>query len=139
MNKPTPQHVTFYRTEGRYNLVNSSEVSAQYIFRLPPDAPKEITRGHLIAIDKDENYSPGDLTPLELARWILEVYEGYWIHTGKNNIAALIGYLESIEPQEVVNRAEYNLEYAKYQVWYWANKQSEYENELDGLKGAVIP
>jgi hypothetical protein len=138
MNKPNPQHVTFCRLEGRYNLLDPSEVSAQYVFRLPPDAPKELKRAYLIDIDKDENYTNDDVTALELAEWIKSVYEGYWMHWDKEKIAALIEYLYSIEPQEEIKRAEYNLEYAKYQVWFWTKKQAEYEAELRDLKDGEI-
>lgn len=105
---------------------------------MPSDAPKELKRAYLIDIDKDENYTNDDVTALELAEWIKSVYEGYWMHWDKGKIAALIEYLYSIEPQEEIKRAEYNLEYAKYQVWFWTKKQAEYEAELRDLKDGEI-
>ncbi|MCR8982628.1 hypothetical protein [Brevibacillus laterosporus] len=133
MDKPIAQHVTFYRAEGRYNILDSSEVSAQYIFRLPPDAPNKLSRSFLIDIDKDYTYSNDDMTALELAEWIQSVFDSYWIHTSKKQVAELVEYLRSIEGQEEIKRAEYNLEYAKYQVWEWTNKLNEYQGVFDKL------
>ncbi|MCR8939792.1 hypothetical protein O0555_21055 [Brevibacillus laterosporus] len=131
MDKPIAQHVTFYRAEGRYNMLNSSEVSAQYIFSLPPDAPNKLSRSFLIDLDKDYNYSNDDMTALELAEWIQSVFDSYWIYTGKKQVAELVEYLRSIEGQEEVKRAEYDLAYANYQVWYWTQKQLEYQKNSD--------
>ncbi|MNJ48942.1 hypothetical protein D3C77_441520 [compost metagenome] len=130
MNKPERKHVTFYRYQGRYNFC-STEEQAQYIFRLPEDAPENLKRGFLIDLEKDEDYNDGDMTALELAEWIKDVYESYWIHSGVGEIKALFEYLESIEGDQERLRAEYELEHAKYQAAYWAAKVEE----LTGREG----
>lgn len=124
MDKPKKNYVTFYRAQARYNLC-SNEEQAQYVFKLQDDAPSEIRRGFLIDLEKDDGYSEDDMTAWELAEWIKSVYEGYWIHSGVKEITALCEYLESIDDEQEKLRIEYELEHAKYQAHYWAEKVKE--------------
>lgn len=137
MEKPQKNSINFYRTEGNYNLLNSKDKSAQYRFHFPNGRPEDIATSFLIDIEKDENYSEKDMTPLELAEWILSVYESYWIHTGKGDVQKLIDYLRAVEPQEAVKRAEWNVENAKYQIWDWNQKLAKFEKELEQAKEDV--
>ncbi|MNB81415.1 hypothetical protein D3C75_281970 [compost metagenome] len=128
MEKPIKKFVTFYRTQGRYNLC-STEEDAQYIFiNLPEDAPKELRRGFLVDLEKDAGYNENDMTAVELAGWIKSVYESYWIHSDVKKITALYEYLESIEEEQEKLRNEYELEYAHYQLEYLTKLKSKEAN-----------
>lgn len=74
MNKPQENFVTYYRTEGNYNLLDSSEVSAQYTIK---------------GIDR-----------------------------------------ESIEEEQELLRAQYEVEYAKYKVYHWNEQLKKSESNL---------
>jgi hypothetical protein len=129
MNKPEKKHVTFYRTEGRFYIGDT----ARYVFQLPADAPKELERSFLVNLEKDWNYSDDETSALVLARWIHEVYESYFFHTGKSRIKALVDYLESIEDEQEALREAYELEYAKYQVGYWTARVEELTPESEAV------
>ena len=133
MKKPTPKHVTFYRTEGKYNWANSNEVSAQYIFNFPHltlEKIKEIglQQTFLINIDKDYEFLPEEYTALELTYELKSIIDGYFIHSDKPRIQKMVDYLEGIEAEQEKLRHEYAIENAKYQIRYW---QQELESLLN--------
>lgn len=80
-----------YRSEGKYNLLNPSEVSGQYVFTFRPDAPKGLQRSFLIDIEKDYTWTG---TPYEVALELKEVIDSYWINTDQPKIKAVVEYLE---------------------------------------------
>lgn len=132
MDKPKIKHVTFYRTEGRYNLFNPSERSARYAFTIPHLSVEQIKEMelktfYLIDLDKDYNFDPDSYTALEVAYELKDIIESYWINTDKEKIKKLIEYLESIEEQQGELRHWYKIENAKYQINYW-------EEELKALQ-----
>lgn len=136
MNKPQENFVTYYRVEGNYNLLDSSEVSAQYIIKgIDRGFAKEkgFRLSYSIDIDKDYGYNPKQETVLDLALWIKDVFDGYWIHTGKQEIKNLVDYLEGIEEEQELLRAQYEVEYAKYKVHEWAERLSKSESNLMAL------
>lgn len=134
MEQPKKNFVNFYRTEGRYNWLDSKEVSAQYVFSFPHltwDQIKEmgIKTSFTVDIEKDYDYSPDSYTALECLNEILSIYESYWIHTGKDEVRKTIEYLESIEEEQEQLRHQYDIDYAKYQIEYWTDKLSKLEEE----------
>ena len=132
MNKPEKKHVTVHRYEGSYNIFDPKEVTAQYHFRIPHLTHEQIKGIGLevnfhVDIEKDLWYDK-DYSPLDVAYEIRDIYEGYWIHTGKDKIKKMIEYLESIEEEQERLRHQYDVRYANYQISYWAR---ELENLLD--------
>lgn len=133
MNKPQENFVTYYRVEGNYNLLDSSEVSAQYIIKgIDREIAKEkgFRLSYSIDIEKDYDYNPKRETVLDLALWIKDVFDSYWIHTGKQEIQNLVDHLEAIEEEQELLRAQYEVEYAKYKVHEWAGRLSKSESNL---------
>ncbi|PIH59011.1 hypothetical protein [Paenibacillus sp. LK1] len=126
IQEPKKNFVTVTCQQGRYTL-GSSEESARYYFVIGRDDAKDLWKSFLVDIEKDcINYR--DMTPLEVAYEIKEVYDGYWIHSGVGDIQKMIDYLENIEEEEEKLREEYELEYAKYKVEYWSNQVKELES-----------
>jgi hypothetical protein len=134
--KPQKNHVYFYRHEGHYNLLNPNEKSAQYVFLFPhltTDQRNElgISSSFLVDLEKDCEFSPEEYTPLECLKEILEIYNSYWFHTGKEEVKKTIEYLESIEEEQEKLRHEYEIKYAKAKVEYWTNKLNELQVERE--------
>lgn len=130
MNKPEIKHVTFYRREGSFNWLNPKEVSAQYVFQFPHLSAAELkemnlTRSFLVNLEKDYRFEPESYTALDAAIEISSIYDSYWIHSGKEEIQALVDYLESIEEEQEQLRHLHKIENAKYQIEYW---KKELEN-----------
>lgn len=124
MNKPDKKHVYFTRHEGKYNLFNPSEVSAQYIFHnISTETGLQVS--YLIDLEKDYTWDNESYTALEVAREIQDVLDSYRFHSDQKKIKALIEYLESIEEEQEQIQREYDLDYAKYQVDYWTNRVNE--------------
>lgn len=86
-----------YRTEGRYNLLNPSEVSAQYVFTFRPDAPEGLSRSFLIDMEMDYTWTG---TPYEVALELQEVIDSYWMHSDKPRIKAVVEYLEKWDDKD---------------------------------------
>ncbi|MCA1025722.1 hypothetical protein LCM23_06430 [Cytobacillus kochii] len=131
MEKPQVKHVTFIRSEGKYDWLHPNEVSANYYFNIPHLSHEElkelnITTNYLVDLDKDYSCSPESYTPLELAYELKDIYNSYWIHSSQKEIERLIEFLEGIEEEQVQLRHEHSIENAKYQIHYW-------EMELDRL------
>ncbi|MGD7046997.1 hypothetical protein FZC83_02030 [Rossellomorea marisflavi] len=127
IEKPEVKHVTFYRNEGNYNWLKQSEVSAQYVFRFPHLTSEEVkekglTYSFLVDLDKDYDFSPESYTAYELADELRNIYDSYWIHSGKGEIKRVFDYLESIEEDQEKLRHQYEIEYAKYKIQFWENK-----------------
>jgi hypothetical protein len=80
-----------YRTEGSYNVLNYSDKSAQYVFNLREDAPKELKRSFLIDLGKDNHFTG---SALEVAYELQAIIDSYWINTDKEKIKFLVEYLE---------------------------------------------
>jgi hypothetical protein len=92
---------TFYRTEGCYNLCDTQEVSAQYVFRLRADAPQGLGKGYTLPIAEDEHFNPADVSALDLALWLRDTLDrAYWYSSSKVKIRALIAYLEPLARQD---------------------------------------
>lgn len=127
MEQPKKNFVNFYRTEGNFNWLNSKDKSAQYVFLFPhltPDQRKElgVSSSFLIDIEKDYSYDPESYSPLECLNEILEIYNGYWMHSGKDEVKKTIEYLESIEEEQEKLRHQYDIDYAKYQIDHWTTR-----------------
>lgn len=136
MEKPKIEHVTFYRTEGCFNLFNPKERSAQYVFGLPHLTreqinEKELKTSFLIDLEKDYDFDPNSYTALEVAYEIKNILDSYWIHSGKQEIQKFVEYLESIEEEQEKLRHQYAIENAKYQISYW-------QNELESLQELAV-
>ena len=137
MQKPTENFVTFYRTEGNYNWGNSQEVSAQYIIKgIDRKVAKELgfDLSYLVDIEKDYNFDPKSDSVLSLGEWIQEVYEGYWIHTGKQKIKNLVDYLKTVEDEQEILRARHRVEVAKYELDSWSKELVAAEECLSHLE-----
>lgn len=85
-----------YRTTGRYYLGESAE-QAQYVFQLREDAPKDLKRGFVIELEKDEHFTGSALT---VAHEIKRIIDSYWISTEKPKIQKLVDYLEKWEEKD---------------------------------------
>jgi hypothetical protein len=134
MEQPKKNFVNFYRNEGHYNWLNSKDKSAQYVFTFPHltrDQIKEmdIKMSFLVDIEKDYDFSPESYTPLECLNEILHIYNGYWMHSGKDEVKKTIEYLESIEEEQEKLRHQYDIDYAKYKVVHWTNKLEKLSQE----------
>jgi hypothetical protein len=130
MNKPEVKHVTFYRNEGSYNWLNSSEKSAQYVFNFPHlnfENIKEmgLKNSFLVDLEEDYDFDPKTYTALELAEELRSIFDNYWIHSDKEEIKKVYQYLESIEEEQETLRHEYEVEFTKYQIKYWEEKLTE--------------
>ena len=124
MDKPKINYVSFYRSEGKYNLANHNDVSAQYVFTFPNLNGEQIKdlnlqQSYLIDIEKDSDYQPNSTTALELAYELSEIINNYWINPDKKPINRLVEYLESIEEEQEFLRHDYKIKYAEYKVDYW--------------------
>lgn len=133
---PSKKHVNFSRSEGRYNWLNTKEVSAQYYFQLPHLSNDQIKELDLklsftVDIEKDYSYEPDSYTPLEVLYEIKSIYDSYWIHSGQKDVENLIKYLESIEEEQEKLRAEYRLEYAKAKVEMWLDEVAKATSDLE--------
>ena len=124
MQKPEINHVSFYRSEGKYNLLDHNQVSVQYLFTFPHLTQEEIKelglqQSFLIDIDKDHDYQPETTSALELADELKYIINDYWFNSDRKPIETLVNYLESIEHEQEYLRHQYKIKYAEYKVDYW--------------------
>ncbi|NUJ17484.1 hypothetical protein FKN04_12950 [Bacillus glycinifermentans] len=132
MDKPKIKHVTFCRNEGKFNWLNPKEINAQYVFNFPhltieQIAEMDLKTSFLVDIEKDYGFSPESYSPLDVAYEIKEIYDSYWIHTGQKDIQKLVEYLESIDEEQEKLKHKYEIENAKYQVYFWENELKRLE------------
>lgn len=121
---PEKKHVDISRVEGQFNLF-SSENQAQYGFTFPdlsPEQTKELGFSTWYTISLDEDYGWEDYTALECAYELKQLYDGYFIHSRKEDVNKLVGYLELIEEEQELLREQYEVEYAKSKIEYWESK-----------------
>ncbi|MDG0791952.1 hypothetical protein OMP38_14625 [Cohnella ginsengisoli] len=86
-----------YRSEGKYNWLNPSQVSGQYVFTFRPDAPEGLQRSFLIDIEKDYTWTG---TPYEVALKLQEVIDSYFFNTDQPKIKAVVEYLEKWDDKD---------------------------------------
>lgn len=126
MKKPTKSFIDFYRHEGNYNLLNSSDVSAQYIINGIDKKSldeKGLRTSFLINIEYDNEFDPNEMTVLELLDELQWVYENKYLYNGRlKDIAPLREHLESVEEEQEVLRHQYKVDYATYKIDYWTNE-----------------
>lgn len=137
MQKPQANFITFYRTEGRYNLADSKQESAQYIIQgIDREVAKEngFDLNYLVDIEKDHNYDPKSETVLYLAEAIQAIYDDYWLHSGKAKIKKLIEYLQPLEEEQEILRARHRVEVAKYELDSWSKELVAAEEYLADLE-----
>ncbi len=133
MNKvkfPKVEFVNFYRVEGHYNLMNSSEKSAQYVFTLPHLTIEQIKEmdlqiSYLVNIDDDYGHDPKEMTAIDLAYELKEYYSGFMFSSNEKPINKLYQYLIEIEEEQEKIRKKFHYEYALAKVEYWKNKAEE--------------
>lgn len=123
--------VSFHRNEGCYNLCNTKEKSAQYIFNwgIWEDKAKELglQRSFLIEIDKDCNYSFPTYDALELANELDSIISGYWINSNKTSIKKVLEFLESVQEEN-------EIEMCKDMISDYTNKLDELNDRLEKAK-----
>ena len=127
---PKVEFVDFYRVEGHYNLADSSERSAQYVFKFPHLSREQINEmglqvSYLVDIDRDYDYDPKEITALDLAYELKAHYESYLYSSNAKPIKKLYDYLSEIEEEQENIRSKFQYEYALAKVEYWKNKAEE--------------
>lgn len=141
MNKvefPKVEFVNFYRTEGRYNWLDSSEVSARYVFTFPHLTNEQIKEmglqiSYLVSIDDDYSHDSKEMTALDLAYELKQYYSGFFISSNKEPIKKLYAYLSEIEEEQEKIRNKYHYEYALTKVEQWTQKAAEAKQEMEEL------
>lgn len=126
MEKPKINFITFYRTEGNYNLFNVNDVSAQYVVTgVDLDIAKEnnLRLSYTFNIEYDWNFNPDNYTVLELLNELEYIYNKHYLFsTSVDDMKRLREYLESIEGEQSKLRHQYQVDYAKYQIEYWTEE-----------------
>ena len=133
---PKVEFVNFSRTEGKYNWLNPSEVSAQYVFKLPHLTTEQIKEiglntSYLIDIEKDYSWDPKEMTALDLAYELKEYYSGFFFSSNEEPIKKLFAYLSEIEEDQEKIRKKYQYEYALAKVEHWTQKVNEAKEEME--------
>lgn len=135
---PKVEFVSFYRAEGHYNLLNTSEKSAQYVFTLPHLSREQINEmglqlSYLVSIDNDYDHNPKEITALDLAYELKEYYSGFFFSSNEEPIKKLYKYLSEIEEEQEKIRSKYNYEYALAKVEEWTRKVEKTKEEMEEL------
>lgn len=92
----TPDYNRVHRVTGHYNLLDLSQESAQYIFRLRSDAPKLRSRSLIVDLEYDDEVDQE--SPLSVAQSILDIYRNHYLFNSRVNEArALVEYLSKHE------------------------------------------
>lgn len=127
MRVPEKNYIHFWRNEGKFNLLDSRDVSAQYVFEFPglsraKLAEMGLRKSYLIAIEKDNEYDPDSYTALELAREIEYIHSRYLYSGYMKEIKKLVEYLESVEEEQKRLKLDFDIEYANYQIKHWSSE-----------------
>lgn len=126
--------VSFYRNEGCYNLCNSKEKSAQYVFDFGKWNEKAkklgLKKSFLIEIDEDPRYSFPEYTALELANEIDSIISGYWIHSEKPKAKELVNFLQDIEEENMVEMCKDMISKTELKLVEWKDKLKKAEYDL---------
>lgn len=126
MKAPEKNFVSFYRTEGNYNLLDPREKHIQYVITgidRETIRNKGLTISFLVNPDYDGDFDSDRMSPLELLDELEYIYKNrYWINTRLSDIKPLREYLESIEEEQKKLRRQYEIDYAKYQIKLWSAK-----------------
>jgi hypothetical protein len=115
-----------YRTEGRYNILNPSDKSAQYVFKLRDDAPKTLERSFLIDLEKDGHFGG---SALEVAYELKIVIDSYWINSDQPRIKALVEYLKKWDEKDEYDGLKLEREKLQTRLAEVEKKLSYYDTE----------
>jgi hypothetical protein len=118
--------VSFYRNEGCYNLCNTKEKSAQYVFNWGKFNEKAnefgLQRSFLVDIEEDCNYDFPTYDSLELANELDSIISSHWIDTNKPSIKKLVDFLESIQEENKVEMCEDMISDYQKRLEEWQDK-----------------
>lgn len=114
MIEPVKNYISFYRNEGKYNMLDSNQVSAQYVITgISREAIKEkgLTVSFLIDEEHDYNLDSSEITVLELLDELAYVYENKYLwNSSTKDIVPIKEYLESIEEEQEALRHQYKVD-----------------------------
>lgn len=127
--------VSFYRNEGCYNLCNTKEKSAQYIFNWGKFEEKakalELKKSFLVDIEEDNNYSFPVYDALELANGLNDIIDGHWIDTNKPKIKQVLSFLESIREENEFEMCNDMIADYERKLEEWKGKLADAEYNLE--------
>jgi hypothetical protein len=131
--------VSYSRTTGCFNLCNSKDESAQYIFNYGKyaDRAKELglNRGFLVSMEYDNNYSFPDDDPFYLASEIEYIYKEKYLYNGSlKDIQKLVKFLEEIKEENQVELCKDMLDKHNKEIEKWSKKLIEAEEELESCR-----
>lgn len=126
--------VSFYRSEGCYNLCNMKEKSAQYIFNWGKweNIAKELKlkKSFIISLDEDRFYTFPEYDAIDLATELSEIINGHWIDTDKQNINKVLNFLYTIQEENKVEMCKDMIEKYNSELEKWKQKLVIAERDL---------
>lgn len=126
--------VSFYRKEGYYNLCNTNEKSAQYVFDWGKweHVAKELKlkRSYLISLDEDRFYTFPEYDAIDLATELSDIINGYWINSDKQEINKVLNFLYTIQEENKVEMCKDMIEKYCTELDKWKQKLVVAEKDL---------
>ena len=133
--------VSYYRSEGCFNLCDWKEKSAQYIFDfgIYSDLAKEygVQKSYLVNIEDDCFYNMKDESPEDLAYWLKDYYSGFIFNSNVSKVNQLLKFLEEIQEENnieyykhMIEKTKQELEKTKQELEKWENKLKRVELRL---------